>query len=58
MTKEQKRNSIILGLAAIVAIFGLEAIALLKDVDGAYFGLALAGIAGAAGFTLRGMFFK
>lgn len=54
MTKDQKRASTLVSVVAIVAIGILEAIALLKGIDGTYFGLAMAGIAGAAGFTLRG----
>lgn len=54
MTKAQRRQTVILSLVAIIAITLLETIALFKGVDGAYFGLAIAGIAGAAGFTIRG----
>lgn len=55
MTKEQKKTSAFVSAVAIAAIALLESIALLKGIDGAFFGLAIAGIAGAAGFTLRSL---
>ncbi|MBA7653714.1 hypothetical protein ES703_61571 [subsurface metagenome] len=42
-----------LTLVAIVAIVILEAIALLKGINGASFGIAIAIIAGLAGYKLR-----
>ena len=55
MTKEAKQKSILLSAIAIGAIVLLESLAILKGIDGKFFALAMAGIAGAAGFTLRSL---
>ena len=55
MTKEQKHQTALLSLVAIGAITLLELVALWKGIDGKLFALAIAGIAGAGGFTLRSL---
>ena len=53
MTKEQKQKLPVL-ITAIIAVTILETIALVRGIDGAYFGMAIAAIMGAAGFLVRG----
>lgn len=46
-------DKIIISATAILVIGGLEAIALLKNIDGALFGLVIAAIAGIAGYQVK-----
>lgn len=49
----QDQSSMLVKVAAIVAIATIEAIALIKNVDGKFFGLACAIIGGIAGYIWR-----
>ena len=49
---ETKKQSIILGLAAIAGIVILESLAILKGIDGVAFSVAIAAIAGLGGVVV------
>ena len=50
---EKRRKSMWVSIAAIAAITILETIALLKGVNGTMFGISMAAIGGAAGFSVK-----
>lgn len=52
-TKEKRRRSMWVSIAAIAAVTILESIALLKGMNGTMFGGAMLVIGGAAGVSLR-----
>jgi len=47
-------NAVVSGIA-IVMLGTLETVAILKGVDGAYFGLVIAGISGIAGYNFKNL---
>lgn len=51
----KKKDSILLSIIAILSITGLEAVALFNGINGKLFGVAIALIAGIAGFRLHGL---
>ncbi len=53
--KEKRRRNMWVSIAAIAGIVLLESIAMFKGINGTTLALAIAGIAGAGGFTLRGI---
>ncbi len=56
-TKEKRRRSMWVSITAIAGIVILESIAMLKGLNGVTFSLAIMGIAGAAGFTVKTFLF-
>ena len=53
--KEKRRRSMWVSITAIAGIVILESIAMFKGMNGTTLALAIAGVAGAGGFTLRGI---
>jgi uncharacterized membrane protein len=50
---KQIADELIVVIIGIIAVFALEVIALLKGVDGQFFGLAVAGIGGIIGWVAK-----
>jgi len=52
MPVQNKRNSTLISVVAIVVIGALEALALWRGVDGALFGVVIAAISGLGGYEI------
>jgi hypothetical protein len=52
MGKTDRKNQTLISVVAIVVLGALEALALIKGVDGAIFGIVIAAISGLGGYEI------